>query len=120
MDDQNNYYSLLSASPISWENFFEVLAQLTSFALTDRETEAIIASFHAFHARLKRLSNRNLRRLAEEASTSEYRRPHCRHDGKTCVQNALRGYIKAFVVGYGVKFLVESVPALLTGRLFKR
>ncbi|RKP06105.1 hypothetical protein THASP1DRAFT_18903 [Thamnocephalis sphaerospora] len=119
-DPNNSYYSLLAASPFSWENFLEVFAQLTSYALTDRETETIISSFHAFHARLKRLSNNNLRRLAEEASSSEYGKPQCRHEGKTCVQNALRGYIKAFVVGYGVKFLTEAVPGLLTGRLVKR
>jgi hypothetical protein len=120
MTESSSYYSLLSASPFSWENFLEIFAQLTSYALTDRETEAIISGVHAFHARLKRLSNNHLRRLAEEANSSECNKPQCRHVGKTCTQNALRGYIKAFLVGYGVKFLSEAVPGLLTGRLIKR
>jgi hypothetical protein len=91
--------------------------------LTDRETETLISSFQSLHEKLKSLSNRNLVKLAQEAERVKYQKygnKACQHEGKTCFQNASRGFIKAFSVGYALKYGLELVPLLLTGRLFRR
>lgn len=40
----------------AWENFLEAIAGLMSKALTDKETEKVIAGFTNFQQRLQRLS----------------------------------------------------------------
>lgn len=40
----------------AWENFLEAIAALLSKALTDKETEKVIAGFSNFQQRLQRLS----------------------------------------------------------------
>ncbi|ORZ33175.1 hypothetical protein BCR44DRAFT_1438892 [Catenaria anguillulae PL171] len=49
---------LLSAETF-YENFLELLAQLTSLLLTDEETERIATSLKQFHATLQRVSSRS-------------------------------------------------------------
>jgi len=40
----------------AWENFLEAIAELLSMALTNKETEKVIAGFNNFQQRLQRLS----------------------------------------------------------------
>lgn len=40
----------------AWENFLEAIAALMSKALTDKETENVLAGFNNFQQRLQRLS----------------------------------------------------------------
>jgi hypothetical protein len=44
----------------AWENFLEAIAALISKALTDKETEKVIAGFSNFQQRLQRLSRYKL------------------------------------------------------------
>ncbi|KAL1920401.1 uncharacterized protein VTP21DRAFT_778 [Calcarisporiella thermophila] len=111
----------MSAISIAWENFLEVLAQLISKALTDKEKEVVLAGFTKFGERIRQLSSQSLRRLAlEPLNGDESKEKLCHHDGKTCAQNATRGFLKSFTVAYIVKYLISIAPALLTGRLFKK
>ncbi|KAI8369438.1 uncharacterized protein BYT42DRAFT_584481 [Radiomyces spectabilis] len=104
-----------------YENFLEILAQIVSKLLTDKETEAVVASLRSFQDRLKRLSSQSFSRLRLELSIAEKdHAPFCHHAGKTCIQNSLRGFIKAFSVAFTVKYLIGILPALLTGKLLKR
>ena len=41
--------------------------------------------------------------------------PACQHNGKTCIQNATRGFLKALLAGYGLKAL-GLLPALVVGK----
>ncbi|KAI8149299.1 hypothetical protein BJV82DRAFT_118572 [Fennellomyces sp. T-0311] len=120
----------MSSLPVSepyYENFLESLAQIVSKLLTDRETERVIASIRSFQDKLKRLSSQNLTRLQLEATAAEAKErrgagagQYCKHDGKTCTQNCTRGFIKAFAVGFSIKYLIGILPLLLTGKVFKR
>ncbi|KAI9226053.1 MAG: hypothetical protein DHS80DRAFT_1168, partial [Piptocephalis tieghemiana] len=104
-----------------WENFLETLTQLLSKALTDKETEALVAHFHALHERLRHIGDRHLKKLAEDAqrqqvalarsSTSPFSHPH-EAEGKSCSLNASRGFLKAFAVGYGAKYILALLPLL--------
>ncbi|KAI9279401.1 hypothetical protein BC943DRAFT_344658 [Umbelopsis sp. AD052] len=104
-----------------YENFLELLAQLLSRAVTTKEQEAILKGLKDFQEKLRRLSSQNLRRLQLEISEKESQGPtFCKHEGKTCAQNCTRGFIRAFVMSFGIKYLVAILPALLTGRVFKK
>ncbi|KAI7857821.1 hypothetical protein BDC45DRAFT_477506 [Circinella umbellata] len=117
-----------------YENFLESLAQIVSKLLTDRETETVLASIRSFQDKLKRLSSQNLTRLSLEATEAAKQRretsarkgrqsttsPYCHHEGKTCTQNCARGFLKAFAVGFSMKYLIGVLPALLMGKVFKR
>ncbi|KAI8844848.1 hypothetical protein BC829DRAFT_400161 [Chytridium lagenaria] len=81
-----------------------------SRALTDTETEKLLSSFQALHARLRILSSENLRRLEAE---SHVQRPFCKHKG-TCTGNAARGMLKAFAILYAIKY------ALITGQIYRK
>lgn len=102
----------------AYENFIEAIAQLVSRALTDKETEAIIQGFKSFQEKLRRLSSENLKRLTLESTKP--RSSLCKHEGKSCSQNVTRGFAKAFIVSYAVKYLIAVAPALLTGQVFKK
>ncbi|KAI9318727.1 hypothetical protein BX666DRAFT_1855390 [Dichotomocladium elegans] len=108
-----------SFPPSYYENFLESLARITSKLLTDREAETVLHSIHSFQEKLKRMSSQNLTRLQQEAPNPA-KKAVCQHDGKTCTQNCTRGFIKAFAVGYGVKYLLAILPALMMGKVFKR
>ena len=99
------------------ENFIEVLAQLISRLLTDRETEALVNQFNQFHQRLRSLSSKNLQLLAEEAQLKKEKHGLCKHDGKGCVQNGIRGFLKAFLVGFGLKYGLDILPYVFTGKI---
>ncbi|KAJ3099529.1 hypothetical protein HDU97_002972 [Phlyctochytrium planicorne] len=99
-----------------WENFIESLAQIMSRALTDDETEKVLTSFQALHARLRILSSENLRRLEAE---SAHTRPFCKHKG-TCSGNAARGLVKAFGILYAIKYGLSFLPALITGQIYRK
>lgn len=102
-----------------WALFTEKLAEITSKLLTDDETDRVLSRLPAensFAQHLKKHSSTNLARLLQEAARH---RPHCKHKG-TCTHNALRGLIKTFVVGFGVKYVVSILPAVLTGRAFRK
>ncbi|KAF9431994.1 hypothetical protein BGZ76_011442 [Entomortierella beljakovae] len=103
----------------TWENFLEAIAGLLSKALTDKETEKVIAGFNNFQQRLQRLSSQNLLRLNLEITSREKRVNKCKHEGKTCTQNVTRGFVKTWFTAYIIKYLLGVVPALLTGKAFK-
>ncbi|KAF9918365.1 hypothetical protein BX616_009158 [Lobosporangium transversale] len=103
----------------AWENFLEAIAGLLSKALTDKETEKVIAGFNNFQQRLQRLSSHNLRRLHLEITENEKQINKCKHEGKTCTQNVTRGFFKTWAIGYVAKYLIAVLPALLTGKAFK-
>ncbi|CDS07992.1 hypothetical protein LRAMOSA01941 [Lichtheimia ramosa] len=106
-----------------YENFLESLAQIVSKLLTDKETETVLASIRSFQDKLKRLSSQNLVRLQLEATAvkKQDRGDHyCQHEGKTCTQNCVRGFVKAFVVGFGIKYLIGLLPLIISGKIFKR
>ncbi|KAJ1985118.1 hypothetical protein H4R34_000195 [Dimargaris verticillata] len=126
------------------ENFLEVAARLTSRALTDHETELIVRHFRSFHERIKRASQQNLTRLTTGSPPSELRPrtpqlpatngdalayftplsartpARCRHTGKSCAQNALRGFAKSFAVSYGLNCAFHLGTAALSRDLFRR
>ncbi|KAF9095878.1 hypothetical protein BGX23_012424 [Mortierella sp. AD031] len=103
----------------AWENFLEAIAALTSMALTDKETEKVIAGFNNFQQRLQRLSSHNLQRLNLEITQSEKKARKCKHEGKTCTQNVTRGFLKTWVVAYLIKYAIGVLPSLLKGKVFK-
>ncbi|KAF9182830.1 hypothetical protein BGZ50_004672 [Haplosporangium sp. Z 11] len=102
----------------AWENFLEAIAALLSKALTDKETEKVIAGFSNFQQRLQRLSSHNLQRLNLEITQAK-RVNKCKHEGKTCSQNVTRGFFKTWMVAYVVKYLIGVLPAILKGKVFK-
>ncbi|KAF9583062.1 hypothetical protein BGW38_010334 [Lunasporangiospora selenospora] len=104
----------------AWENFLEAIAGLLSKALTDKETEKVIAGFNNFQQRLQRLSSHNLQRLHLEITQTEKRVSNCQHEGKTCTQNVTRGFFKTWAIAYVLKYLMGVLPALLTGKLVKK
>ncbi|KAG0367204.1 hypothetical protein BC939DRAFT_434254 [Gamsiella multidivaricata] len=103
----------------AWENFLEAIAGLLSIALTNKETEKVIAGFNNFQQRLQRLSSHNLQRLHLEITQDTKRVNKCKHEGKTCTQNVTRGFLKTWVIGYVVKYMIGVLPALLTGKALK-
>ncbi|KAF9195470.1 hypothetical protein BGZ51_000045 [Haplosporangium sp. Z 767] len=103
----------------AWENFLEAIAALLSKALTDKETEKVIAGFNNFQQRLQRLSSHNLRRLDLEITQNTRRAKRCKHEGKTCTQNVTRGFFKTWVVAYVAKYLIAVLPSILTGKIVK-
>ncbi|KAG9327851.1 hypothetical protein KVV02_000297 [Mortierella alpina] len=104
----------------AWENFLEAIAALISKALTNKETEKVIAGFGNFQQRLQRLSSHNLQRLNLEITENAKRVNRCKHEGKTCSQNVTRGFLKTWVVAYLAKYLIAVLPALLKGKVFKK
>lgn len=67
--------------------------------------------------------SQNLVRLQLEATAvkKQDRGDHyCQHEGKTCTQNCVRGFVKAFVVGFGIKYLIGLLPLVISGKIFKR
>ncbi|KAF9100730.1 hypothetical protein BGX27_000269 [Mortierella sp. AM989] len=104
----------------AWENFLEAIAALMSKALTNKETENVIAGFNNFQQRLQRLSSQNLLRMNLEITASEKRINKCQHEGKTCTQNVTRGFFKTWLITYVVKYLIGVLPAILTGKILKR
>ncbi|KAJ2962138.1 hypothetical protein NQZ79_g2582 [Umbelopsis isabellina] len=112
---------LLPDSQTYYENFLEILALLFSKAIATKEQEAILNGLKEFQDRLRRLSSQNLSRLRLELSEKEPNSSsHCKHAGISCTENCTRGFIRAFVVSFGGKYLIGVIPALLTGKLFKR
>ncbi|KAJ2346037.1 hypothetical protein GGH92_003782, partial [Coemansia sp. RSA 2673] len=100
-------------------SFIEAIARVTSYALTDREKESVVRGFRQFHQRLERISSStSLRQLAIESKKRHDDTAKCHHEGKTCPQNAIRGFIKAFVVGFAVKYGLDTAPHLMSLRLF--
>jgi hypothetical protein len=132
-------HSIISAD-IFYENFLELLAQLTSLALTDDETERIATQLRKFHATLRRVSSRSMlsssNRLNDlqtkslsawlsspTTSPTQLIAPPvqllCKHSG-TCFQNSTRGWIRSFLVGYLIKYCVGTIPSIVTGKVFKK
>ncbi|KAF9430590.1 hypothetical protein BGZ94_005924 [Podila epigama] len=103
----------------AWENFLEAIAALLSKALTDKETEKVIAGFNNFQQRLQRLSSHNLQRLNLEITQTNKRVNRCKHEGKTCSQNVTRGFLKTWMVAYLVKYAIGVLPVILRGKVFK-
>ncbi|KAF9153520.1 hypothetical protein BG015_003255 [Linnemannia schmuckeri] len=103
----------------AWENFLEAIAGLLSMALTNKETEKVIAGFNNFQQRLQRLSSHNLAKLNLEITAQKKRVSKCKHEGKTCSQNVTRGFFKTWMIAYVVKYLIGVLPAVLTGKAFK-
>ena len=56
----------------------------------------------------------NLTKLAEKKENSM-----CKHE-KTCTENVFIGFLRSFIVSYGIKYGINLIPALLTGKLFKK
>ncbi|KAJ2798625.1 hypothetical protein H4S07_005646, partial [Coemansia furcata] len=102
-------------------SFIESIARVTSYALTDQEKESVVRGFRQFHQRLERISSStSLRQLAIESKKRQEDTAKCHHEDKTCPQNAIRGFIKAFVVGFAVKYGLDTAPHLVSLRLFAR
>ncbi|KAJ2547888.1 hypothetical protein EV175_005043 [Coemansia sp. RSA 1933] len=102
--------------------FMEAIARITSYALTDREKESVVQGFRKFHERLERItSSSSLRQLAIESKRrSDGSGATCHHEEKTCSQNAIRGWLKAFAVGYAVKYALDVAPHVISLRLFSK
>jgi len=66
------------------------------------------------HCRTTRPNRRHRERLAAEKPTA---RPFCQHEG-TCPVNAVRGFVRTFLLGSVGKYLLAVLPALLKGRVF--
>ncbi|KAJ2847749.1 hypothetical protein GGI22_005892, partial [Coemansia erecta] len=99
------------------------IARITSYALTDQEKESVVHGFRQFHERLERIkSSSSLRQLAiESRQRSEGgSSATCHHEGKACTQNAVRGSLKAFVVGYAVKYALDVASHALSLKLFSK
>ncbi|KAI8319011.1 hypothetical protein GQ54DRAFT_56256 [Martensiomyces pterosporus] len=102
-------------------SFIEALARITSYALTDKEKESVVRGFRQFHQQLERISSSaTLRQLAIESKKRKEETVKCHHEGKTCSQNAIRGFLKSFLVGYAIKYGLDVAPHLVTLRLFTR
>lgn len=107
------------ASTFSSPNFVNIIAEVLSLALTDRETETLVQSFQNLHRRLRSISNRNLRHLAYEAKSTKAAPPNlCQHEGKTCSLNCIRGFIKGFSGAYAVKYILELITITISGKVF--
>ncbi|KAF9370528.1 hypothetical protein CPB97_002675 [Podila verticillata] len=104
----------------AWENFLEAIASLMSKALTNKEAEKVIAGVDSFRDRLHRLSSHNLEQLNLQLTQNDKRVSKCKHEGKTCQQNVTRGFLKTWVIAYLVKYAIGILPALLTGKVFKK
>ncbi|KAJ1960735.1 hypothetical protein GGI12_003647 [Dipsacomyces acuminosporus] len=102
-------------------SFIEAIARITSYALTDKEKESVVRGFRNFHQQLERISSSStLRQLAIESKKRKDDKGECHHEGKTCTQNAIRGFIKAFVVGYAIKYGVDVAPYIVSLRVFTK
>ncbi|KAJ2743983.1 hypothetical protein GGI20_003337, partial [Coemansia sp. BCRC 34301] len=100
-------------------SFIEAFARVTSYALTDLEKESVVRGFRQFHQQLERISSRSsLRQLAIESKKRQEGIAKCHHEGKSCPQNAIRGFVKAFLVGFAVKYGLDTAPHLVSLRLF--
>ena len=97
------------------DNFVESVALILSRGLTDSETEQIVSSWTAFQRKLKKLSAENLKKLEIESVTV---RPYCKHQG-SCASNAVRGFVKSFIVIYGIKYGLGLTASLVSGQLFR-
>ncbi|KAI9224162.1 hypothetical protein BC828DRAFT_153780 [Blastocladiella britannica] len=135
----------LMTSEIFYENFLEILAQVTSTFLTDEETEKIAESLKKFHSTLQRVTSRsNVNGGASspvggmpaaaagpgspwaplptpgDATSPQLSVPvpdalQCAHPG-TCSQHCARGWVRTFAVGYLIKYTVGTLPVLFNGR----
>ncbi|KAF9104908.1 hypothetical protein BGX29_001040 [Mortierella sp. GBA35] len=98
-----------------------MIATLMSTALTDKETEKVIAGlskFPDFQERLHRLSS--LQKLHLEILQRDKWASKCKHEGKTRTLNVARGFFRTWTVAYVVKYLIGVLPALLAGKAFKK
>ncbi|KAJ2079610.1 hypothetical protein H4R24_003651 [Coemansia sp. RSA 988] len=101
--------------------FAEFAARITSHALTDKEKESVVQGFRRFHERLERFNtNSSLKRLAIDSQNIRKPSLKCQHEDTSCWQNSIRGFIKAYIVGFSVKYGLNIVPHLLSLRAFKR
>ncbi len=100
-----------------WENFIETIAQVLSRALSDQETEQLVGSVSKLQTRLRQISLDNLKRLEEV--NGKGRKKICKHKG-LCIENCTFGFIRSFIITFGVKYLLGFIPTLLTGKLFKK
>lgn len=56
----------------------------------------------------------NLAKFAEQSSNSI-----CKHE-KSCSKNVIIGFLRSFFVIYSIKYWINLIPALLTGKIFKK
>jgi len=68
------------------------------------------------HRRTTRPNRRHRERLTTEKPTA---RPFCQHEG-TCPVNAVRGFVRTFLLGSIGKYLLAVLPTLLKGRVFTK
>ncbi len=61
----------------AWENFLEAIAALISKALTNKETEKVIAGFGNFQQRLQRLSRYNGEMMTQDKPHAYFYRYYC-------------------------------------------
>ncbi|KAJ1730160.1 hypothetical protein LPJ61_003168 [Coemansia biformis] len=102
-------------------SFIEIAATITSYALTDKEKESVVDGFRQLNKRLDRFgSSSSLRQLAIESQNRRSRTARCKHEATSCSQNSARGFVKAFLVGFGVKYGLSTAPHLLTLRVLTR
>ncbi|KAJ2158247.1 hypothetical protein GGF46_003924 [Coemansia sp. RSA 552] len=105
-------------TPYLINTFVEGIVRVTSYALTDDEKEAVVQGFRCFHEHLERMSSSSTLRQMAIDSQKLGKSSLCNHDGTSCAQNAIRGFAKAFLVGYGVKVGLSAVPHIISLRLF--
>ncbi|KAJ1936927.1 hypothetical protein FBU59_004903, partial [Linderina macrospora] len=111
----------VDSTSVLLNTFIETIARITSYALTDKEKESVVTGFRRFHQQLERLrSSSDLRRMAIESKKRQREVTVCLHEGTTCTQNAVRGFLKAFLVGYVVKYGLSVAPHILTLKLFRK
>lgn len=97
------------------ENFIESIAQVLSAALTSDEKERFIQSVPSVLGnKIRHFSRVNLSKLREGSSNAI-----CKHE-KSCKENVIIGFIRSFVVTYLIKYGINLIPALLTGKIFKK
>ncbi|KAJ2609914.1 hypothetical protein H4S08_003844, partial [Coemansia sp. RSA 1365] len=111
----------IGGTPHLLSTFAEFAARITSHALTDKEKESVVQGFRQFHKRLERFNtDASFKRLAFDSQNLHKSSLKCQHKDTSCWQNSFRGFIKAYIVGFGVKYGLSIVPHLLSLRAFRR
>ncbi|KAJ2716100.1 hypothetical protein H4R19_000835 [Coemansia spiralis] len=109
------------STPYLLNSFVEVVANITSYALTDKEKESVVDGFRQLNQRLERLgSQSSLRQPAIEQQKRRDRTLRCQHEATSCTQNSVRGFAKAFLVGLALKYGLSTAPHLLSLRVLTR
>ena len=105
----------MSLRGLLWENFLESIAQVLSRILTDEETEGVLASVSQFGDRLQKINERLRKELGDDELQKALKL--CSHK-YSCTSHGTRGWIKAFLAGLILKYAMDGIPMILSGKFF--